>query len=114
MNATAMLAKQSFMIKYHAQAKRYLKDRMRFNTATADEIERLAESFRYDDFRRAIEPLERQRNRAVSEWLFLQTTPNPEMPDWLKRIVADCNEHIAFVGRSEFGYQADTEGKPNG
>lgn len=107
-NATAMHAKQGFMIKYHAQAKRYLLDHGRYETASQDEFERLAESFRYHDFRRAIEPVERQRNKAVSDWLSLQAMP-AEQPDWLKKIVADWNEHIAFIGRSEFGYEPTSE-----
>jgi len=77
-----------------------------------DELERLAESFRYDDFRRAIEPLERQRNKVLSDWLALQTATLPVPPPWLTQITKEWNEHIAFIGRSEFGYTDSGERKP--
>jgi hypothetical protein len=100
-----MLRKQEFMIRYYAKARRYLDEKGRLFHATEDQITSVAEWLRYHEFRRTIEPLERYRNKAMSEWLSLQANVHAEQPDWLKKIVADWNEHIAFIGRSEFGYE---------
>lgn len=104
------MRKQEFMIKYYAKARRYLDDHGRLLHATDEQITSVAEWLRYHEFRRAIEPLERQRNKPVMDWLSLQTDVHAEQPDWLKKIVADWNEHIAFVARSEFGYDSTSLG----
>jgi len=99
-----MLRKQEFIIRYYAKARRYLDDRGRLLHATEDQIISTAEWLRYHEFRRAIEPLERYRNKAITDWLSIQANVHAEQPDWLKEIVSGWNEHIAFVARSEFGY----------
>lgn len=108
-----MLRKQEFMVKYYAKAQRYLDDRDRLRDATDDQITSVAEWLRYHEFRRAVEPLDRYRNKAVSDWLAIQTDVHAEQPEWLKKIVTEWNEHIAFVARSEFGYES-TSGAEHG
>jgi hypothetical protein len=112
MNATAMLAGQSLMIKYHAQAKRYLKDRGRYESASADEFTKVAEYLRHQDFRRAIEPCVRQRANLIGSWFALQAMPVSidMMPAALKEAVAMWDEMIGSVAK-QFGYQADTDSK---
>jgi hypothetical protein len=115
MNATAMLAEQSFMAKYHAQAKRYLKDRGRYESASADEFAKVAAYLRHQDFRRAIEPYSRQRANIVCSWYALQAMPVSidMMPAALKEAVAMWDEMISSVAK-QFGYQADTGEKHGG
>ena len=104
MNATAMLANQKIMVLYHAKARQYLDDHGRLYGATDEQIASVAEWLRYHAFRHAIEPLERQRNKVLTDWLSLQTNVHAEQPEWLKKCVAEWNEIIASVGRKDFGY----------
>jgi len=113
MNATAMLAHQDSMMKYYGQARRELQDRDRLEGATHAEIEQLAYALRFEDFRRAIEPYQRQKAAIVGSWLSLQTQPTAEMPANLKEAVANWDEMIASVAK-QFGYESNTRGVENG
>lgn len=67
------------------------------------DVEHLMESIRYREFRRAIEPYERFRNKPIFDWLALQTRPDAEQPIWLKENTALWDGLIAGVAR-DYGY----------
>ena len=112
MNATAMLAEQSIMLKYYGRAQRELDEHDRLDDATDKEIEQLAHALRHQDFMRAIEPYQRMRTCIISPWLMFQTRPvNPsQYPETVRQALANVDEMIAGVAR-EFGYQADGGGE---
>lgn len=103
MTATQMLEQQSKLIKWIGQAQRYLQERDRLDDATENEIMNLAESLRYSEFRRAIEPIERQRSAIMLRFWMLEVQPFGKVPDQIKEAVAMWNEQIWSVAR-EFGY----------
>lgn len=105
---------------YWFQARRYLLLRGEQAITTAD-VQRTAEWLRYTDFRRHIEPLEKQRNRILSMWVERQpmpvmhvtleggemTTQLVPLPDWLTEAVKQWDELIAIEAR-RFGYGEET------
>lgn len=78
------------------------------------DVQHLEDSIRYREFRRQIEPYERQRNHYVSKWLSLQAMPKSldDMPEDLKKAVALWNEMIAIEAK-KFGYTVDGEADAN-
>ena len=70
------------------------------------DVRHLTESIRYREFRRAIEPYERFRNKAIFSWLSLQAVPNTPRPEWLVENTKLWDGMIAGVAR-KYGYQAD-------
>lgn len=105
MNATAMAASQSFMIEFHAQAKRFLKERGRYNTASADEFEKLVEYFRWHAFRKETEPYEKQRAKILTDFFSYQSRPPApaQMPKELREAIAAWDSMILSVA-IKFGY----------
>lgn len=71
------------------------------------EVRHLMESIRYREFRRAIEPLERDRNKPIFQWLSLQVRPNEPQPEWLVENTKLWDEMIAGVAR-KYGYANDS------
>ena len=102
---TAMQA-LGVMPRYYAQAKQYLYDRDRLDCATADELEKLAEYLRYQDFRRHIEPYFTQKQRLVGDFFALQISPNAKVPEELQKVLAQWDEMINAKAL-EFGYSPD-------
>jgi hypothetical protein len=94
------------MPRYYAQAQRYLYDRGRLEMATDDQLASLAESLRYDDFRRHVEPYLQQKMRLVSDFLALQATPNAKMPKELEVVLAQWDEMTA-IEAGKFGYASN-------
>jgi hypothetical protein len=103
-SATAMAERATFMLKYHAQARRYLYERDRLEEATENELTSLADSLRYEDFRRHVKPYERARNHIMSRWLSLQVNTMADMPKEVKDCIAQWNELIASEAR-KFGFE---------
>jgi hypothetical protein len=115
MNATAMLAEQSIMLKYYWRAQRELDEHDRLDDATDKDIEQLAHALRHQEFICAIEPYQRQRAHIISSWAMLQTRPLDlsQLPKPLRRAVADWDEMIAGVAR-QFGYRPEFGNAPDG
>jgi hypothetical protein len=63
----------------------------------------IVESVRYREFRRAIEPYERFRNKPIFDWLSLQARPNAQQPDWLIENTRLWDEAIAGIAK-RYGY----------
>jgi hypothetical protein len=101
---TALQQRHESMVRYHAQAKRYLYEQGRLDDASQDELSRVADWLRYESFRRSIEPYERSRNMVMTRWLSLQVDPLAELPEEVRGWVAGWNELIASKAR-EFGYE---------
>lgn len=72
-------------------------------------IGNIVESVRYREFRQAIEPYERFRNKPIFDWLALQVRPNAPQPNWLIESTRLWNEQIAGIAR-KYGYAADKHG----
>jgi hypothetical protein len=101
------------MPRYYAQAKQYLYDRDELECATADQLEKLADYLRHQDFRRHIEPYLKQKQRLVGDFFALQATPNAKMPAELEKVLAQWDEMINAKAL-EFGYSPDQLTKPHG
>jgi len=101
----------SVMPRFYARAKQHLFNRGRLDDAREPEIESLAQSLRYEEFRRQIEPFERQRNHAISQWLMLQTDAHAAYPPLLQETVDLWNEAIASEAR-KFGYEPSLWSEP--
>jgi hypothetical protein len=71
----------------------------------------IVESVRYREFRRAIEPYERFRNKPIFDWLSLQARPCAPQPDWLIESTRLWDELIAGIAR-KYGYTSDTATEP--
>lgn len=82
------------MSRYYAQAKQYLYDHDRLDCATADELEKLAEYLRHQDFLRHIEPYLQQKQRLIGNFFALQASPNVKMPEELQKMLALWDEMI--------------------
>lgn len=102
---TAMQA-LGVMPRYYAQAKQYLHDRDRLDRATEDELQKLAEVLRHQDFRRNIEPYLKQKQRLVGDFFALQISPNAKLPEELQKALAQWDEMINAKAL-EFGYSPD-------
>lgn len=96
---TAMM-QQVIDIRFWAQAKR---EAYEHGISDPRDIERLMESIRYREYRRAIEPYMRQRTHIMSEWLSRQVRMDAPMPESLKQCVVFWDEMIADEAR-KFGY----------
>ena len=104
MTAAVLHACVSVMPRFYARAKQQLFDRGRLGDAREPEVESLAQSLRYKEFRRAIGPFETQRDHAIGRWLALQTDVHAEFPPLLQETVDLWNEAIASEAR-KFGYE---------
>lgn len=92
--------------RYYAQAKQYLYDRDRLECATEDQLGKLAEYLRYQDFRRHIEPYLKSKARIVGDFFALQVSPNAKMPEELEKALAQLDEMINAEAL-KFGYSPD-------
>ncbi len=103
--STAMQA-LSVMPRYYAQAQQFLYDRDRLDEATDEELTHLAESLRYQDFRRHIEPYVQQKMRLVNDFYMLQVSAHAKMSQELQKVLAMWDEMITAKAL-EFGYSPD-------
>jgi hypothetical protein len=97
---------QEWQIKYYHAARRYLKERgsVEYATATVEEIERIGQWLRYEDYRRAIQPYLEHKARLLCDFYSLRANLNDPKPQWLQERLADWDAMIASVAR-EFGYE---------
>jgi len=102
-DALAIAERQHKLLRYHAEAKRYLYERDRLRDASQEELQSLAESFMFDDFKRQIEPYERIRSKLLSDFHMLQVNIQAQMPKELAESLEQLNDLIATKAR-DFGY----------
>lgn len=77
-------------------------------------VSNIVESVRYREFRRAIEPYERFRNKPIFDWMALQVHPTAPQPEWLIENTRLWNEQIASIAR-KYGYSQQSDaGDVNG
>ncbi len=95
-------------MRYYARAKQYLYDRDRLDEATEDELSKLAEYLRHQDFILATRPYVAQKERIISRFFELQVNPTTaQLPKELEDALAQWDELIAIEAR-KFGYTPDT------
>ena len=102
-----MIEDAEIRLRYHAKAQQFLYGRARLDEATQDEVDKVADYLRYQDFRLAIEPYLKMKERAISPFLMLSVSPGKvELPRQVKEAIAQCDEMIAIEAR-KFGYTPD-------
>lgn len=90
---------------YYAKAKQFLYDRGRLEESTDDELAKLAEYLRHQDFLLATRPYVQQKERIVSQYFSLQSDPTTaQLPKELEDALKQWDEMIATVAR-QFGYE---------
>ncbi len=106
---TAMQA-LGVMPRYYAKAKQYLYDRDRLDTATEDELSKLAEYLRHQDFLLATRPYVTQKESLIGRFFSLQANPTTaQLPKELEEALSQWDELIIGVAL-QFGYTPDGMG----
>lgn len=97
---------EAAMIKgrYYAQARRYLKEHGDLELATQDELEKLAEYLRWQDFFQHIQPYLSQKTRLLSNYFCTRTHLSPQIPADLEKALAEWDDMIDIEAR-KFGYE---------
>jgi hypothetical protein len=106
MNAMMLSAETAELgMRYYAKAKQFLYDRGRLDEATEDELVKLTEYLRHQDFLLATRPYVAQKEHIISRFFSLQANPTTaQLPKELEEALAGWDELIAVVARN-FGYE---------
>ena len=100
---TAMMEDAQQRMLYIARARRYLFERDRLDCATEEAIQGLADHLRHMDFRNAIAPYLKAKERLIGDFFMLQTIPGAKLPAELERALAQWDEMIDIEAR-KFGF----------
>jgi|SRR6185312_14726640 len=103
-SSSALIDGMELRQRYYAKAKQFLYDHDRLDCATEDEIAKTADYLRYQDFRRNIEPYLKEKERLIGRFFNLQVSPSAQMPEELKKALAQWDELIAIEARN-FSYK---------